>query len=89
MGRNEQFVWCSEGADFKIHTTRAYRTARFTYDKHWISLKLPKLRTLQHTLHIMAKQLTMFTEAMRDVHAYVNAQMTSCDCVETHITLFK
>jgi hypothetical protein len=89
MCRNEQFVWCSEGADFKIHTRRAYRTARFTHDKHWISLKLPELRTLQHILHIIANQLTMFAEAMGDFHAYINTQMTSCDYVEPHIASFK
>ena len=37
MCRNEQFVWSSEDKDFKIHTTKAYRTARFSHDKHWIS----------------------------------------------------
>ena len=47
------------------------------------------MRTLQHILHIMVNQLTMFTEAMGDVHAYVNTQMTSCDYVEPHITSFK
>ena len=46
--RNEKYTWCSEDGDFKIHNTRAYRTARFTYAKHWISLKLPELRTQVH-----------------------------------------
>jgi hypothetical protein len=41
MCRNEPFVWSSEDRDFKMHSTKAYRTARFTHDKHWISLKLP------------------------------------------------
>jgi len=37
----------------------------------------------------MAIQLTIFTEAMGDIHAYVNTQMTSCNYVEPHITSFK
>ena len=82
MYRNEQFVWSSEGGGSKIHCTKAYRIARFTYDKHWISLKLPELRILQYILHIITNQLNMYTEALGDFHAYVNTTMISCDFIE-------
>jgi hypothetical protein len=89
MCRNEQFAWCSEDGDFKIHTTRAYRTARFTYAKHWISLKLPELRTLKYIFHVITNQLKMFNEGLCDVRAYVHTAMASCDFIEPHVTFFK
>jgi len=82
MCRNEQYAWCSEDGDFKIHITRAYRTARFAYAKHWISLKLPELRSLKYIFHMIVNQLNMFTEGLCDVHAYVHSAMASCDFIE-------
>jgi hypothetical protein len=88
MCRNEHFVWSSEDKDFKMHSTKAYRTARFT-DKHWISLKLPELRTLQCIFHKITNQLSMYSEALGDVQAYVNTTMASCDYIEPPPTASK
>ena len=89
MCRNEGFVWRSEGKDFIIHSTKAYRTARFTHYKHWISLKLPELRTLQYIHHMIMNQLFMYTNALGDVHSYVNTTITSCDYIEPAPTASK
>ena len=80
MCRNEQFLWSSEDKDFKIHTTKVYRTARLSHDKHWISLK-PEMRSLQYILYIITNQLNIHTEALLDVRAYVNAAMASCEYI--------
>jgi len=89
MCRNEHFMWSSKDKDFKMHSTKAYRTSRFTRNKHGISLKLPELRTLKYILHIITNQLYMYTEAFADVHAYVNTTMTSCDYIEPPLTASK
>jgi len=75
-------VWRSEDKVFRINSTGSYRIARFTFDKHWISLKLHKLRNLQYIFHMITNQMFMYTEALGDVHAYVNAAMTSCNYAE-------
>jgi len=79
MCRNEHFVWSSKDKDFKMHSTKVYRTSRITRNKQGISLKL---RTLQYILHIIMNQLSMYTEALGDVHAYVNTTITSCNYIE-------
>ena len=89
MCRNELFVWSSEDKDFKIHTIKAYTTAKFSDGKHWISLKLPELRCLQYILHKITKQLNIYTEALLDIRAYVNAAMASCDYIVLPITTSK
>jgi len=63
MCRNEYFVWRSEGKVFKMNSTGSYRIARFTRDKHWISLKLHELRTLQYIFYMVSNQLFIYTEA--------------------------
>jgi len=50
--------------------------------KHWISLKLHELRTLQYKLHMITNTLFMYTKALGDVHAYVNAAFAFCNYVE-------
>jgi len=47
MCRNEHFVWSSEVQEFRLNSTKVYRTTRFIHDKHCISLKLPKMQTLK------------------------------------------
>jgi len=41
--RNERFVWRSEDKVFRMNSIGSYRIARFTHDKHWISLKFHEL----------------------------------------------
>jgi hypothetical protein len=48
--RNEHFVWRSEDKVFRMKSTGSYRIARFTHDKHWISLKTT--RTANSAVHI-------------------------------------
>jgi len=60
--RNEHFMFSSRDKGFKMHSTKAYRTSRFTRNKHGVSLKLPELRTLQYILQIITNQLYMYTE---------------------------
>ena len=89
MCRNEHFVCGSKDKDFKMHSTKTYRTSRFTLNKHSISLKVAELRTLQYILHIITNQLYMYTDAFADVHAYVNSAMTSCDFIEPRLPASK
>jgi len=76
---HERFVWRSEDKVFKMNSTGWYRISRFTHDKHWISLKLHEMRTLQCIFYMITNQLFMYTEALGDVHAYVNTTMTPCN----------
>ena len=89
MCRNELFVWSSEDKDFKIDTTKAYRTTKFSHDKHWISLKLTKMLSMQYILHMFTNHFNIYTEALLDVRAYVNAAMASYDYNEPPITTSK
>jgi len=57
MCRNEHFVWRSEDKVFRMHRTGSYNIARFTHDKHWISLKLHERRTLQYIFHTIMNTL--------------------------------
>ena len=82
MCLNEHFVWSSEDKDLRVNNTKAYKTARFTQDKHWISLKLPELRNLRYILYMITKHLLMYTVALSNVHAYINAAIASCNNVE-------
>jgi hypothetical protein len=63
--------------------------SRFTHDKLWISLKLHELRYLQYILYMIPNQLFMYTEALADVHAFVNLSMASCNYVEPTPTASK
>ena len=82
MCRNEQFVWRSEDKVFRMNSMWSYRIGRFTHDKHWISLKLHELRNLQSIFHMITNQFFIYTEALGDVHAYVNTTMASCNYIE-------
>jgi hypothetical protein len=82
MCRNESFVWRSEYKVFRMHSTGSYSIAIFTHAKHWISLKLHELPALQYIFHMITSQLFMYTEALGDVHAYVNAAIASCNYIE-------
>ena len=75
-------VWRSEDKVFKMHSTGFDRIARFIHDKHWISLKLHEPRNLQYIFHMITNHLFMYTEALGNVHAYVNAAMASCNYVQ-------
>ena len=70
--RDELFAWSSDDKDFKIHSTKAYRTA-----------------SMQYLLHVIVNQLNMYTEALGDVRAYVNATLPSCEYTEPPIATSK
>jgi hypothetical protein len=89
MHRNESFVWRSEDKVFKMHSTRSLRIARFTNNKQWISIKLQELRNLHYIFHIITNTLFMYTEALGDVRAYVNAALASSSYVEPPPTASK
>jgi len=72
-----------------MNSTGSYRIAIFTHDKHWISLKLHDLRTLQYIFYIVTNQLFMYTEALGNVHAYVNTTIASCNYIEPAPTASK
>ena len=82
MCRKEHFQRRSEDKDFRMNSTGSYRFARLTLDKHWISFKLHELRNLQYIFYMITNQLPMYTEALGDVQAYVNAAMASGKYVE-------
>ena len=82
MCRNGHFLWRSKDKVFKMNSTGSYRIARFTHNKHWISLKLPELRNLRYILYMITKHLLMYTVALSNVHAYINAAIASCNNVE-------
>ena len=66
-----------------MNSTGPYRIARFTHDKHWISLKLSELRNLQYIFYMITNHLFMYTEVLGVVHAYVNAAMDSVEQAPT------
>jgi hypothetical protein len=77
MCQSEQFQW-SEDKVFRMNSTGSYRVAKLTLDKHWISFKLHELRNV-YIIYTITNQLLVYTEALGDVQAYVNAAMIS-DC---------
>jgi len=89
MCRNERYVWMSEDKVFRMNRTGSYGIARYIHYKHWISLKLHELKNLQYIFYMISNQLFMYTESLGDVHAYVNAAMTSCNYVELTPTASK
>ena len=82
MCRNENLHWSSEDKFFKINSKGSYRIARLTLDKHWIFFKLHELKNPQYIFYMITNQLLMYTEALDDVQAYVNAAMASGKYVE-------
>ena len=86
---SERTLWRSEDKVFRLNSTGSYRIARFTLDKHRISLKLPELRTLQYIFHMITNTLFMYSEALGEFHAYVNAAVATCTYVEPAPTASK
>ena len=80
--RNEQFQWWSEDKVFRMNSTGSYRFSILTVGKHWISFKLHELRNLLCIFYVVTNQLPMYTAALGDIHAYVNAAMASDNYVE-------
>jgi hypothetical protein len=80
MYRHEQYAF-SDGM-FRLTTTRGYKTARITYDKHYISFKLDELRYLSNTLYMLQNQLTYYTLALPDLLNYVAKALPSTVYVE-------
>ena len=89
MCLNEHFVWRYEDKVFRMNSTGSYMIARFTLDKHWISLKLPELRSLQYIFYMTTNQLLRYTEELGDFQAYVNAAMASGNYFEPATTASK
>jgi len=82
MFQNEQYQCKSDDTVLRMNTTGPYRVARLTLDKHWLSFKLHELRNLLYMFYMITNQLLMYTEALSDVQAYVNAAMASENYVE-------
>ena len=47
------------------------------------------MRTLQYIFHMIMNTLFMYTEALGDVHVYVNATVVSCNYIEPAPTASK
>ena len=69
MYRHEQYAF-GDGM-FRLTTTRKYKTARITFDRHYISFKLEELRYLSNMFYVLQNQLTYYTLALPDLLNYV------------------
>jgi hypothetical protein len=80
MYKHEQYAF-SDGL-FRLATTRGYKTARITFDRHYISLKLEELRYLSNMFYVLQNQLTYYTLALPDLLNYVAKALSSTTFAE-------
>ena len=79
---SEQHQYKTGDMFLRMNTTGSYRVARLTLDKHWFSFKIHELRNLLYIFYMIKNQLFMYTDALSDVQAYINAAMASETYVE-------
>ena len=80
MYRHEQYAF-GDGM-FRLTTTRKYKTARITFDRHYISFKLEELRYLSNMFYVLQNQLTYYTLVLSDLLNYVAKALSSTTFVE-------
>jgi hypothetical protein len=75
MCRKEQYQCPSDDGVFWMNTIRSYQVAKVFLDEHSFSFKLHELRTLMYTFFMIRHQMIMYTGALCEFRAYVNAAM--------------
>jgi hypothetical protein len=87
MCSDEQYQ-CKKG-NFKVFTTRAYRTARLKLDDNYIVYKLSDMHCLLRIFYVIQNQQINYLEAMPEVMVYAGNALTATDYVEVPVNANK
>jgi hypothetical protein len=78
-----------ENGNFKLFTTRAYRTARLKLGDNYIVYNLSYLQYLSHIVYLIHKQQIHYLESMPEVMDYAVSALTATDYVEAPVNANK
>jgi hypothetical protein len=78
-----------ENGNFKLFTTRGYRTARLKLGYNYIVHKLIDLKYLLRIFYVVRKQQIHYLEAMPEVMDYAVNVLTATDYVEVPVNANK
>jgi cellulose synthase/poly-beta-1,6-N-acetylglucosamine synthase-like glycosyltransferase len=87
MCSDEQYQ-CENG-NFKLFTTRAYRTARMKLGDNYIVYKLSDLQYLLRIFYVIQNQQIHYLEAMPEVMDYAVSALTATDYFEVPVNANK
>jgi hypothetical protein len=81
---NDEQYRCENG-DFRLSTTRGYRTARLKLGDNYIVYRLQDIQYLLRIFYMVHMQQKRYLEAMPDVMNYATVALSALDYVETTV----